>query len=62
MKKAKDILNPVNLTRMVMILAILLTLIAIFLVVTRHAPISGGRSGDGDECSLLRLQQRRRPL
>ena len=32
MKKAKDILNPVNLTRMVMALAILLTLIAIFLV------------------------------
>ncbi len=38
MKKAKDILTATNLTRMVMALATLLTLIAIFLVVTNRAP------------------------
>ena len=53
MKKAKDILNPVNLTRMVMALAILLTLIAIFLVVTRRAPVNAGRTRGGDECTSV---------
>ena len=53
MKKAKDILNPVNLTRMVMALAILLTLIAIFLVVTRRAPVSAGRGANGDACTSV---------
>lgn len=38
MKKAKDILTATNLTRMVMALAGLLTLVAIFLVVTHRAP------------------------
>lgn len=52
MKKAKDILNQVNLTRMVMALAILLTLIAIFLVVTRRAPVNGGHAR-GDECTSI---------
>lgn len=46
MKKAKDILNTTNLTRMVMALAVLLSLIAIFLVVTRRAPSVMG----GGEC------------
>lgn len=36
MKKAKDIINDINLTRIVMALAALLSLIAICLVVTRH--------------------------
>ena len=53
MKKAKDILNTVNLTRMVMALAILLTLIAIFLVVTRRAPATGGRARSADECTSV---------
>ena len=53
MKKAKDILNTVNLTRMVMALAILLTLIAIFLVVTRHAPVNAGRTRSGNECTSV---------
>lgn len=38
MKKAKDIITTTNLTRIVMALAILLSLIAIFLVITRHTP------------------------
>ena len=53
MKKAKDILNTANLTRMVMALAILLTLIAIFLVVTRRAPVSTGRARGGNECTSV---------
>ena len=51
MKKAKNILNTTNLTRMVMALAILLTLIAVFLVVTRRAPAS--RSRVADECRTV---------
>ena len=38
MEKAKNILNTVNLTRMVMALAVLLSLVAIFLVVTKRTP------------------------
>ncbi len=38
MKKAKDIINTTNLTRIVMALAGLLGLIAVFLVITRHTP------------------------
>ena len=38
MKKAKDIINDINLTRIVMALAALLSLIAICLVITRHTP------------------------
>ena len=38
MKKAKDIITTTNLTRIVLALATLLSLIAIFLVVTRHTP------------------------
>lgn len=38
MKKAKDIMNATNLTRLVMALAVLLSLIAIFLVVTKRTP------------------------
>lgn len=38
MKKAKDILNTTNLTRLVIALAVLLSLIAIFLVVTKRTP------------------------
>ncbi len=52
MKKAKDILNTVNLTRMVLALATLLTLIAIALVVTRHTSTTE-RVRRGDECTSV---------
>ena len=51
MKKAKDILNPINLTRMVLALAVLLTLIAILLVATRHS--SGTRTTRGEACTSM---------
>ncbi|MBQ8042080.1 MAG: peptidoglycan DD-metalloendopeptidase family protein [Alphaproteobacteria bacterium] len=38
MKKAKNIMSTANLTRMVMALAVLLSLVAIFLVVTKRTP------------------------
>lgn len=38
MKKAKDIMSATNLTRLVMALAVLLSLVAIFLVVTKRTP------------------------
>ena len=38
MKKAKNIMTTANLTRMVMALAVLLSLVAIFLVVTKRTP------------------------
>ena len=38
MKKAKDIMNTRNLTRLVVALAVLLSLVAIFLVVTKRTP------------------------
>jgi hypothetical protein len=54
MKKAKDILNPVNLTRIVVALAILLTLIAVLLVITRHTPTNNGtRVRTSDECKYV---------
>ena len=54
MKKAKDILDPVNLTRMVVALAILLTLIAVLLVITRHTPTNNGtRVRTSDECKSV---------
>ena len=49
MKKAKDILNTTNLTRMVIALAVLLTLIAIFLVATKRTPV-GMRGNTPQEC------------
>lgn len=49
MKKAKNIINTTNLTRLVIALAFLLSLIAIFLVVSRRAPVNGD-SGAGGAC------------
>ncbi len=65
MKKAKDILNATNLTRMVIALAVLLSLVAIFLVATRRVPsvIGGGECrsvvvvSSGDTLSDLLLTQ-----
>jgi tRNA-binding EMAP/Myf-like protein len=50
MKKAKDIITTANLTRLVMALAVLLSLIAVFLVVTRRAPV---RSHINNECKTV---------
>ena len=50
MKKAKDIMNTKNLTRLVVALAILLTLMATYLVVTRRSPASIVRATAGEEC------------
>lgn len=52
MKKAKDILNTTNLTRMVMALAILLTLVAIFLVATKRTP-AAMRAAAQAECKSV---------
>lgn len=52
MKKAKNIMNTVVLTRLVMGLAILLTLVAIFLVATKRTP-SGARRADDNACTSV---------
>ena len=52
MKKAKNIMNTVVLTRLVMGLAILLTLVAIFLVATKRTP-SGTRRADDNACTSV---------
>ncbi|MBR2482555.1 MAG: peptidoglycan DD-metalloendopeptidase family protein [Alphaproteobacteria bacterium] len=52
MKKAKNIMNTVVLTRLVMGLAILLTLVAIFLVATKRTP-SGARRTDDNACTSV---------
>lgn len=66
MKKAKNILNTINLTRMVVALAVLLSLVAIFLVATKRAPIQKDGAGEcksvvmvasGDTLSGLLLAQ-----
>jgi len=66
MKKAKDIMNTTNLTRMVMALAILLSLVAIFLVATKRTPRYMNIAGEcksvvmvtsGDTLSKLLLEQ-----
>ncbi len=66
MKKAKDIINTTNLTRMVMALAVLLSLVAIFLVATHRTPSAMRRANEcksvvmvasGDTLSKLLLEQ-----
>ncbi len=52
MKKAKDIMNTRNLTRLVVALAVLLSLIAIFLVVTKRTP-SQMQAAALDECKSV---------
>lgn len=51
MKKAKDIITTANLTRMVVILAVLLSLVAVFLVVSRHR--SADNRAPVHECSSV---------
>lgn len=66
MKKAKDILTPNNLARMVIALAVVLTLVAIFVVVRHRAPAMLGGNDEarsmvivapGDTLSGLLLDQ-----
>lgn len=54
MKKAKNIMNTVVLTRLVMGLAILLALVAVFLVATKRTP-SGIRRVSDDACTSVVL-------
>lgn len=54
MKKAKNIMNTVVLTRLVMGLAILLALVAVFLVATKRTP-SGTRRASDDACTSVVL-------
>ena len=49
MKKAKNIMNATNLTRLVLALAVLLSLVAVFLVVTKRTPAQM-RGGVANEC------------
>ncbi len=53
MKKAKDIITTANLTRMVIALATLLTLVAVLLVVTRHIPSNSERIRNENECTSV---------
>ncbi|MBQ2017276.1 MAG: peptidoglycan DD-metalloendopeptidase family protein [Alphaproteobacteria bacterium] len=52
MKKAKNIMNTANLTRLVMALAVLLSLVAIFLVVTKRTPAQM-RAAQLNECKSV---------
>ncbi len=52
MKKAKNIMNTANLTRLVMVLAVLLSLVAIFLVATKRTPAQM-RAAQLDECKSV---------
>lgn len=54
MKKAKDILNPTFMSRVVMAVAILLTIVAIFLVATRNVP-RGADVATAEECKTVVL-------
>ncbi len=53
MKKAKNIITTANLTRMVIALATLLTLVAIFLVVTRRTPSQLAHSHSDNGCTSM---------
>lgn len=53
MKKAKDILNTNVLARLVMGLAVLLTLVAIVLVVTKHTPTTTGILNNEDKTLVV---------
>ena len=53
MKKVKEYLNTHVLTKIVIALAVLLTLVALFLVVTHSAPISKGNQADDNSCKTM---------
>lgn len=53
MKKVKEYLNTNILTKIVIALAVLLTLVALFLLITRSAPISGDKDVNSDSCKTV---------
>ena len=53
MKKVKEYMNVNVLTKLVIALAVLLTLVALFLVITHRAPISGGNNIASDTCKSV---------
>lgn len=53
MKKVKEYLNTNILTKIVIALAVLLTLVALFLLITRSAPISGNKDVNSDSCKTV---------
>ncbi len=50
MKKAKDIMTTKNLTRLVIGMAVLMTILATYVVLTNHRPAIMGGGADGDGC------------
>ena len=53
MKKVKEYLNTNILTKIVIALAVLLTLVALFLLITRSAPTSGDKDVNSDSCKTV---------
>lgn len=53
MKKVKEYLNSSVLTKIVIALAVLLTLVALFVVVSHRTPNSGDSVADGDTCKTV---------
>ena len=53
MKKVKEYLNTNVLTKITIALAVLLTLVALFLVITHRAPVSGDKNDTTDTCKTV---------
>lgn len=53
MKKVKEYLNSSVLTKIIIALAVLLTLVALFVVVSHRTPNSGDSVADGDTCKTV---------
>lgn len=53
MKKVKEYMNTNILTKIIIALAVLLTLVALFLVITHRAPVSGAKIDDGNTCKSV---------
>ena len=53
MKKVKEYMNSSILTKIVVALAVLLTLVALFLVITHRAPVNNAQVDDGNTCKTV---------
>ena len=53
MKKVKEYMNSNILTKIAVALAVLLTLVALFLVLTKSAPLNDVKMDDGDTCKTV---------
>ena len=53
MKKVKEYMNSNILTKIVVALAVLLTLVALFLVLTKSAPLNDAKMDDGNTCKTV---------